>query len=223
MINQEKILKLFKRFAGDVVDLHGLKCVPVGIGELTTDNWDPNPFIPIEFEILNPNDVSYYFAIVEDELIIVTQEFSQYINTRLRAKVLWKNKQPKLYFNEETKNRIQKVFNSVREIKFTTGTPFIGYKKWTIEIESVGMSAKHFDEESYYIDNTVVPISATKDGENINVNEAINTYIDEFLPNVETYYETEEYYHRVDQIINQYPLLSDTNYIATYYDTKFIR
>jgi hypothetical protein len=32
-MNQEKILKLFKRFAGNEIDLHGLKCIPVKVGE----------------------------------------------------------------------------------------------------------------------------------------------------------------------------------------------
>ncbi len=91
-----------------------------------------------------------------------------------------------------------------------------------INIESVGLKSKNFDHDAYYIDNTVVPLSATKNGENIDVNEAINEYIDEFLPQVETYYETEEYYKGVDQVINQYPLLN-ADYVATYYDTKFIR
>jgi hypothetical protein len=75
---------------------------------------------------------------------------------------------------------------------------------------------------AYYINNTVVPLSATKNGENVDVNEAINEYIDEFLPHVETYYETEEYYRGVDEVITQYPLLN-ADYVATYYDTKFIR
>ena len=128
----------------------------------------------------------------------------------------------KLYLSDEVQDEIQKVFDSVKEIKFTTGTPFIGYKKWVINIESIGLKTAYFDEDSYYINNTVVPISATKNDENVDVNEAINTYIDEFLPRSETYYETEEYYQGVDQVISRYPLLNE-NYVATYYDTKFIR
>jgi hypothetical protein len=111
---------------------------------------------------------------------------------------------------------------SVIEIKFTTGTPFIGYKRWEIQIESVGLKSKHFNDDVYYIENTVVPLSAILNGENIDVNEAINEYIDEFLPTKETYYESEEYYKEIDEIITKYPLLN-ADYVATYYDTKFIR
>jgi hypothetical protein len=132
------------------------------------------------------------------------------------------DKTPELYFNNEVKNKIQKVFDSVKEIKFTTGTPFVGYRRWVINIESAGFKTEYFDADSFYIKNNVVPISATKNGENVDVNEAINEYIDEFLPQAEIYHETEQYYQDIDQVIVQYPLLS-ADYVATYYDTKFIR
>jgi len=221
MINQEKILKLFKRFAGDAIDLHGLKCIPVALGEEIISKRHNKPYYPIEFKIENPNDVSYFHPILEDDLLDIVMEFEDYVSLKLTTKVLW-DELPEFYLNDKTKNQIQKVFDSVREIKFTTGTPFVGYRRYVINIESVGLKTKHFDQDSYYIDNTVVPLSATKNGENVDVNEAINEYIDEFLPHVETYYESEEYYRGVDQVISQYPLLN-ADYVATYYETKFIR
>ena len=219
-MDQEKILKLFKRFAGNEIDVHGLKCIPVIVGEKIVDRHS-KPYYPIGFKIENPNDVSYYWAIVDDDILDILTEFEDYVGIKLDTHILW-DEQPKFYLNEKVKNQIQNVFDSVREIKFTTGTPFIGYKRWIIQIESIGLKTRHYDPESYYIDNTVVAISATKNDENVDVNEAINTYIDEFLPRAEIYHETEEYYQDVDQVIAQYPLLS-ADYVATYYDTKFIR
>ena len=219
-MDQEKILKLFKRFAGNEINLHGLKCIPVIVGEKIVDRHS-KPYYPIGFKIENPNDVSYYWAIVDDDILDILTEFEDYVGIKLDTHILW-DEQPKFYLNEKVKNQIQNVFDSVREIKFTTGTPFIGYKRWIIQIESIGLKTRHYDPESYYIDNTVVAISATKNDENVDVNEAINTYIDEFLPRAEIYHETEEYYQDVDQVIAQYPLLS-ADYVATYYDTKFIR
>lgn len=220
-MNQEKILKLFKKFVGGVIDLHGLKCIPVSVGEFGTPHKSIIEFYPIQFKIKNSNDVPYYYSIVESELYDIVEEFSEYINLNLESEVLLYGT-PKLYFNEEVKNKIQKVFDSVKEIKFTTGTPFIGYRRWVINIESVGFKTEYFDADSFYIKNNVVPVSATKNGENVDVNEAINEYIDEFLPQAEIYHETEQYYQDIDQVIAQYPLLS-ANYVATYYDTKFIR
>ena len=219
-MDQEKILKLFKRFVGNEINLHGLKCIPVIVGEKIVDRHS-KPYYPIGFKIENPNDVSYYWAIVDDDILDILTEFEDYVGIKLDTHILW-DEQPKFYLNEKVKNQIQNVFDSVREIKFTTGTPFIGYKRWIIQIESIGLKTRHYDPESYYIDNTVVAISATKNDENVDVNEAINTYIDEFLPRAEIYYETEEYYQDIDQVIAQYPLLS-ADYVATYYDTKFIR
>jgi len=219
-MDQEKILTLFKRFVGNEINLHGLKCIPVIVGEKIVDRHS-KPYYPIGFKIENPNDVSYYWAIVDDEILDILTEFEDYVGIKLDTHILWDEK-PKFYLNEKVKNQIQNVFDSVREIKFTTGTPFIGYKRWIIQIESIGLKTRHYDPESYYIDNTVVAISATKNDENVDVNEAINTYIDEFLPRAEIYYETEEYYQDIDQVIAQYPLLS-ADYVATYYETKFIR
>jgi hypothetical protein len=219
-MNQEKILILFKKFAGDEIDLNGMKFIPVRVGEVVARR-NNKPYYPIEFKIENPNKVPYFYSIVEEELLDIVMDFEEYINLKLTVRVLW-DQEPRFYLNDETKDQIQKVFDSVREIKFTTGTPFVGYKRWAIQIESVGLKNKHFDDEAYYIDNNVVPLSATKDNENVDINEAINIYIDEFLPHVETYYESEEYYRGVDQVITQYPLLN-ADYIATYYETKFIR
>jgi hypothetical protein len=219
-MNQEKILILFKKFAGDEIDLNGMKFIPVRVGEVVARR-NNKPYYPIEFKIENPNKVPYFYSIVEEELLDIVMDFEEYINLKLTVRVLW-DQEPRFYLNDETKDQIQKVFDSVREIKFTTGTPFVGYKRWAIQIESVGLKNKHFDDDAYYIDNNVVPLSATKDNENVDINEAINIYIDEFLPHVETYYESEEYYRGVDQVITQYPLLN-ADYIATYYETKFIR
>jgi hypothetical protein len=220
-MNEEKILKLFKKFVGGVIDLHGLKCIPVSVGEFGTPHKLIIEFYPIQFKLENPNDVPYYYPIVESELYDIVEEFSEYINLNLESEVLL-DKTPELYFNNEVKNKIQKVFDSVKEIKFTTGTPFVGYRRWVINIESAGFKTEYFDADSFYIKNNVVPISATKNGENVDVNEAINEYIDEFLPQAEIYHETERYYQDIDQVIVQYPLLS-ADYVATYYDTKFIR
>jgi len=215
MINQEKILRLFKRFAGDEIDLHGLKCIPVRVGENTISS-----DYPIQFKIENPNNVSYFYSIVEEELIGLVQDFGDYVNYKFTAEVMWTDI-PKFYLNNERKTEIQKVFDSVREIKFTTGTPFVGYRRYVINIESVGMKLGWEDGETYYVDNNAKPTSATLNGEKTDVGDAIEEYIDNYLYNKETYYETEKYYVNIDSILNQEPLLK-ADWIATYYNTKFI-
>jgi hypothetical protein len=220
-MNQEKVLKLFKNFVGNEIDLHGLKCIPVKVGEEIISKRHNKPYYPIEFKIENPNDVSYFYSIVEEELIGIVKEFSEFVSIKLTVHVSWGENQPKVYLNEKTKNKIQKVFDSVRKIEFTTGTPFIGYKKYVINIKSVGMKLGWEDGEAYYIDNKVKLISATLNGEKTDVIDAVEEYIDNYLYNKETYYETEMYYLSVDTILNQEPLLR-AGWIATYYNNKFI-
>jgi hypothetical protein len=123
---------------GDEIYLQGLECVPVKVGEEIISKKHNKPYYPIEFKIENPNKVSYFYSIVEEELLDVVQGFGEYVNYRFTDEVIWTDT-PKFYLNNETKNKIQKVFDTVREIKFTTGTPFIGYKKYVINIKSVGM------------------------------------------------------------------------------------
>ena len=77
------------------------------------------------------------------------------------------------------------------------------------------------DDENYYIDNKVKPISATLNGKKTDVIDAIEEYIDNYLYNKETYYETEMYYINIDSILNQEPLLK-ADWIATYYKNEFI-
>ena len=219
-MNQEKILKLFKNFVGGNINLSGLQCVPVGVGEEIISKRHNKPYYPIEFKIENPNKVSYFYSIVEEELMGIVQEFEEYVTYRFTPEVSWDDT-PKFYLNNETRNKIQKVFDSVRKIEFTTGTPFIGYKKYVINIESVGMKLGWEDGETYYIDNKVKLISATLNGEKTDVIDAVKEYIDNYLYNKETYYETEMYYLSVDTILNQEPLLR-ADWIATYYNNKFI-
>ena len=220
MMDRVKLLKLFKRFAGDEIDIHGLKCIPVRVGEEIISKNHNKPYYPIEFKIENPNKVSYFYSIVEEELMDIVQEFGEYVTYKFTPEVSW-NDTPKFYLNNETKNKIQKVFDSVREIKFTTGTPFVGYKRYVINIESVGMRLGWEDAETYYIDNKVKLISATLNGEKTDVVDVIEEYIDNYLYFKETYYETEKYYVNIDTILNQEPLLK-ADWIATYYNTKFI-
>jgi hypothetical protein len=219
-VEKSTILKLFKQFAENVVNLHGLKCIPVKVGEEIISKNHNKPYYPIEFKIENPNKVSYYYSIVEEELNDIVIDFGNYVNYEFTAEVIWDDL-PKFYLNNETRNKIQKIFDSVRKIEFTTGTPFVGYKRYVINIESVGMRLGWEDAETYYIDNKVKLISATLNGEKTDVEDAIEEYIDNYLYNKETYYETEKYYENIDSILNQEPLLR-ADWIATYYNTKFI-
>lgn len=219
-MTKETILKLFKNFVGGVVNLNGLQCIPVEIRELTARRTSLKEIYTIDFKIENPNDVPYFYSIVDEELYEIVQEFSDYINFNIESNVIFGDN-PSFYLNREVRDRIQKVFDSVKEIKFTLGTPFIGYRRYVIKIESVGMLKSDYDIDSFSILNRAVPTSATKNGENIDIETALKEY-DIFLKDKDNGYESEEYYIGVDHIIKDYPLLYD-HHVATYYFTKFIQ
>ena len=219
MMDEEKILKLFKQFAGDPLDIHGLVVTPVKVEPSVRRNGRTNMY----FKVQNPNDVPYFSPIVENYILDETEEFGEFVNQNIDVYFV-PSFQTGVYLNDELKSRIQKVFDSVKEIKFTTGTPFIGFKRYKLFIESVGVSSAFWDHDSYYIMNNVRAVRAEKDGEWWEPKAVVGEYLNEFLPGEESYWETEQLYPQIDHILNDYPLFVDLyGHTAGYYDTKFIQ
>jgi len=161
------------------------------------------------------NELSYIY----DE----TEDFGDFVNEKIDVYFVPNFKQG-IYLNEELKSRIQKVFNSVKEINFTLGTPFIGYERYKLFIESVGVSTSYWDNESFGLYNNVKVVRAEKDGEWWDPKVVVSEYLNDFLPDKESYWETENLYPQIDNILNNYPLFRDPygNNLG-YYDTKFIQ
>jgi hypothetical protein len=219
MIDNKKILKLFKQFAGDHLDIKGLVVTPVKV-ELASKIKDR---YNMYFRVSNPKDVSYFSPIVENYIFDETGEFSDFISKHIDVYFVPSFKTG-IYLNEELKSRIQKVFDSVKVIEFTTGTPFIGFKRYKLFIESVGVSTAYWDHDSFYILNNVKAVRAEKDGEWWDPKVVVGEYINDFLSEQDSYWETENLYLQIDDIINDYPLFVDLHGLtAGYYDTKFIQ
>lgn len=218
-MDNEKILKLFKQFAGDPLNIHGLMVTPVKVEPWNRSSQGVNMY----FRVTNPNDVSYYSPIVENYIYEETEDFSEFINNRIGVHFVPSFKQG-VYLNDELKSKIQKVFDSVKVIEFTTGTPFIGYERYKLFVKSVGVSTAYWDNDSFYIMNNVKVVRAEKDGEWWDPKVVVSEYLDVFLPEMESYWETENLYFRIDNILNDYPLFVDLyGNTAGYYDTKFIQ
>ena len=218
-MDNEKILKLFKQFAGDPLDIKGLVVTPVKVEPSFKRKDRTNMY----FRVQNPNDVSYFSPIVQNYIYDETEEFGDFINEKIDVFFVPSFKLG-LYLNEELKSKIQKVFDSVNVIEFTTGTPFIGYERYTLFIKSVGVSTAFWDDESFYIMNNVKAVRAEKNGDWWDPKVVVSEYVDGFLINKESYWETENLYSKVDNILNDYPLfINPSNQIAGYYDTKFIQ
>jgi hypothetical protein len=220
MKNNEKILKLFKNFAGDQINIHGLIVIPVKV------EFSPKGITAYDmyFDIRNPNNVPYYTGIVLNDLDDELNSFGDFINEKIEPNFI-----PKanigLYLTGEVKRKIQNVFDSVKSIEFVirhSNTSEEGM--YELFIESVGLSIEGSSYEyTFYITNRVKVIRAKKDGDWYLPKSVVSEYIDGFLPQVESYWETETLYHKIDEILNNYPLLTDEyNNIVGYYNTKFI-
>ena len=219
MMENEKILKLFKQFAGDPLDIKGLVATPIKVDQSAFVKDKSN----IYFRIKNPNDVSYFSPIVENYILDETDEFGEFFNKNIEV-LFVPNFKLGVYLNDELKSRIQKVFDSVKVIEFTTGTPFIGYERYKLFIESVGVSTAYWDEETFYIINNVKAVRAEKNGDWWDPKVVVSEYLNVFLPDKESYWEAENLYKQIDYILDDYPLFVDLfSNTSGYYDTKFIQ
>ena len=183
MIDNEKILKLFKQFAGDPLDIKGLVVTPVKV----EPSFKRKEGLNMYFRVKNPNDVSYFSPIVENYILDETEEFGEFINQKIDVYFVPSFKTG-IYLNEELKSRIQKVFDSVKEINFTLGTPFVGYERYKLFVESVGITTSYWDEETFYIVNNVKVVRAEKNGEWWDPKVVVSKYLESFLPDKESYW-----------------------------------
>jgi len=218
-MEQEKILKLFKQFAGDVIDIHGLKLNPTAIGKRTRRLGKLEIQNVMYFNISNPNQLSYFTPLVEEELNDVLGSFEGYINEKIFIK-----------FNDDVKKGLVLNNKTIKEIKQVFDElPFISFQVWVgqsndptnyrIYGKNIGITT-NWDDDEFSINNSFKPTKATCDGEVIDIKDAIE-YYDDFLQGVETYWESENHYSKIDSIITKYPLLN-ADWIATYYNTKLI-
>lgn len=218
-MDNEKILKLFKQFGGDPLDIKGLVVTPVKVEKWPRSGQGVNMY----FRVKNPNDISYFSPIVENYILDETDNFGEFVNQKIGVYFVPSFKEG-IYLSEELKSKIQKVFDSVKVIEFTTGTPFIGYERYKLFIESVGVSTSFWDNDSFYIMNNVKAVRAEKNGDWWDPKVVVSEYIDGFLIDKENYWESENLYHPIDNILNDYPLFTDPyGNTAGYYDTKFIQ
>ena len=127
-MDTEKILELFKKYAGDKINLYGLIVTPVLVDHSFKTKGQYNIFFNFE----NPNNVSYYTIIVENELSEDVESFKSIINQKINTYLLPSIKRG-LYFNNELRQKIQNVFDSVKIIKFVTKSRSMRLFQWGTE------------------------------------------------------------------------------------------
>lgn len=213
MMDSTQIKKLFIDLFGKKIEVHGLF---VELINVESRDWDGKSKIyDFDFEITNPNDVSYYRGPIEWEIKEILNDFEKYIGFKYKFTSFLETGKGELYFNKEKTKEIEIAFKKVDTIKFTTGTPFIGYKRYEIKIKSVGYK-KGYEYEQIWLDNVIKPISATKNGEPCDVDDAIFQYYEEFLPQKETYWESENLYQHLDVVLSSIPSIGNNDILLEY-------
>jgi hypothetical protein len=217
-VEESQAKQLFIDLFGKEFEIYGLlvKLISVYYGEVKNSN-KTYYFI---FEITNPNDVSYYSLPFKWEIDEMLTDFSKYVDVKTRPEVYFDTNQGDLYFNLEKTKEIERSFKKVGTIKFTTGTPFIGYNRYELKIKSVGYK-KGYNYENIWLENIAKPISATKNGEPCDLDEAILQYYEEFLPQQETYWESENLYQHLDQVLSTIPSIGNNDILLEYSTTLF--
>jgi hypothetical protein len=208
-----QVKQLFIDLFGKKIDVYGLSVALSNVEFIETLN-----IYEFNFNIINPYDVSYYITPVEWEIQELIDEFNKYVDVRINSNIFLNTNQGELYFNQEKTKEIENTFKQVDTIKFTTGTTFIGYRRYEIKIKSVGYK-KGFQHEQIWLDNVSKPISATKNGDPCDLDEAILQYYEEFLPQNETYWESEHIYQHLDQVLSSIPSIGNNDILLSYSTT----
>ena len=217
-MEESQAKQLFIDLFGKEFKIYGLlvKLVNVHYGEVKNSN-KTYYFI---FEITNPNDVSYYSLPFKWEIDEMLTDFSKYVDVKTKSEIYFDTNQGDLYFNLEKTKEIERSFKKVDTIKFTTGTPFIGYKRYELKIKSVGYK-KGYNYENIWLENIAKPISATKNNEPCDIDEVILQYREEFLPSNETYWESENLYQDLDQVLSSIPSIGNNDILLEYSTSLF--
>jgi hypothetical protein len=208
-----QVKQLFIDLFGKKIDVYGLSVVLSNVEFIETLN-----IYEFNFNIINPYNVSYYITPVEWGIQELIDEFINYVDVRINSNIFLNTKQSELYFNQEKTKEIENTFKQVDTIKFTTGTPFIGYNRYEIKIKSFGYK-KGFAHEQIWLENVIKPISATKNGDPCDIDEVIIQYYEEFLPAVETYWESEHIYQHLDQVLSSIPSIGNNDILLAYSTT----
>jgi hypothetical protein len=208
-----QVKQLFIDLFGEKIEIYGLFVELIGV---ESRDWGGGTKIyDFDFEITNPNDVSYYTVPIEWEIQELIDEFTNYVDVRVSTTFFSQMGKRDLYFNKEKTEEIKNAFKKVDTIKFTTGTYLRGPSRYEVKIKSVGYK-KGYEHEQIWLDNVIKPISATKNGEPCDVDDAILQYYEEFLPQNETYWESEHLYQHLDQVLSSIPSIGNNDILLEY-------
>ena len=210
-MNHSKVLELLKSFiGGESVILNGIYLTPK---EISNNNRQ------IFFDINNQNNVSYSYVALNEELKEILFDFEKYTTISLVPVIIGAEK---VFISNELNNKIKNFFKSIKQI--------VAYDKYLFELTEIkGKSVDYYietDDDRLIFWNKFIPhkglVTRPIDETLItdNLVKTIENYYD-FIEQDSSYWETENIYIKMDEILSDYPMLSP-DWMATYYHTSFL-
>jgi hypothetical protein len=214
-MTKEVIAQIFKQYHGEEFDIHGLMVSLVDVS-LISERYG------FHFKFKNPNDISYYDGIVVSKLEDMVNEFILYLPIeKYSVHLILDKTQEEVYFNHNIKSEIKDFYDRI---------PYLSFKVWVgsgskpdeykIYGKSEGVGVLN-SSDGYDVANKFKVLNATLNGEPISTQRAISEY-GAFLEGEATYWETDNVYVKMDDILSNYPLLWDSSWLLIYYFTKFV-
>jgi hypothetical protein len=129
--------------------------------------------------------------------------------------------QEEVYFNHKIKSEIKDFYDRIPYLSFEVWVALNSKPdKYKIYGKSEGVQVLN-SSDGYDVVNKFKVLNATLNGEPISTQRAINEY-GAFLEREATYWETDNVYVKMDDILSNYPLLWDSSWLLIYYFTKFV-
>lgn len=210
-MDENKLLYLFRKYIdGDYVNISEIHLYPINI-DLRNK--------VIKFELKNSNNICYNIEVLLDELLELTNEFADYVNIKLEPTII---NADKVSINRELGDKIQNYFNSITKLEIKSK---FSKEKVIIYGKSIGFDVE-VQREQVFFNNHFVPSRGfvidipNKTLITDDLLESIEDYHDIIENQDSWYWESEHIYPKMDEILNDYPLLSP-DWIAQYYSTMF--
>jgi hypothetical protein len=194
---------------GDSIEIEGLYLKPERI--LRDGN-------TIEFSIQNPNDISFYTEVLVGYLEEILSDFSKFTNHKFKIHI--DNNYPVLYFNKKLKIDIANTLKSIKTLIVVEELNGVEYR-FEIKGRSVGYDTE-YDLDNVVIWNEFSPKSGMV--YNNTTNKVVTTDLDaciqhykNIIKSTSRYLESDKVYQKLDTVLDEYPLISESWIVQTYH------
>lgn len=220
-MKKETYIRLFNKFFTKKIIIHGII--------LNLEDMDDEEGLVFKME--NPNNVSYtksaLTGLLYEELSFFEKFLSQSNVSRYKADIV---NAKEVYVSDEFKERLSSVLDKKKKLRLGVRVHGEDYHI-IINVKHVGLKVGMFSDEKFYIRNYVDILSfinqskqrydyETGKPEKID-NETVKDFY-KYQQEIDLSYDSATNYPEVDELLNDYPLLVDSDWMANYTITYFV-